>query len=135
MPVWDFVAGADWRLMSPEYVALTIGAFVVVALLIRGRLRISKRMETIEAGLSKMQSEIATILQVQAALITKNATSKAEIDQLNTPIKMTGGDIAGQSMSPSTTSSQPGSAAKVAVLKKKPAPEDAGGGAASDHQE
>jgi hypothetical protein len=99
MSVWEFVAGADWRLMTPEYVALTFGAFVVVALLIRRRLRIWKRMGTIEAGLSKMQSEIATILQVQSALITKlNATSKVEIDQRNTAIEMTSGDIAGQSM-------------------------------------
>jgi hypothetical protein len=90
MSVWEFVAGADWRLMTPEYVALTFGAFVVVALLIRRRLRIWKRMGTIEAGLSKMQSEIATILQVQSALITKlNATSKVEIDQRNTAIEMT----------------------------------------------
>jgi hypothetical protein len=107
----EFVARVDWRVMTPEYIALAIGAFIVVAVLIRSRLRIWKRIETIEAGLGKTQSEIATILQVQAALITKlNATSKIESDQRNAAIEMTGGDIAGQSMSPSTKSSQPESA-------------------------
>jgi len=106
--LWEFVARADWRSMTPEYIALAIGAFVgafvVVAVLIRSRLgiskrieRISKRIEMIEAGLSKMQSEIATILQVQTALITKlNGTSKVDSDQHNAAIEITGGDIAGQ---------------------------------------
>jgi uncharacterized protein YoxC len=102
--LWEFVARADWRLMTPEYIAVAIGAFIVVAVLIRSRLgiskrieRISKRIEMIEAGLSKMQSEIATILQVQTALITKlNGTSKVDSDQHNAAIEITGGDIAGQ---------------------------------------
>jgi uncharacterized protein YoxC len=97
--LWEFVTRADWRLKTPEYIALAIGVFVVVAVLIRSRLRIWKRIETIEAGFSKMQSEIATILQVQTALITKlNATSKVEIDQHNAAI---------ETMSPSTESSRP----------------------------
>ena len=101
--LWEFVARADWRLVTSEYIALAIGAFVgafvVVVVLIRSRLRIWKRIETIEAGFSKMQSEIATILQVQTALITKlNATSKVEIDQHSAGI---------EAMSPSAESSQP----------------------------
>ena len=97
----EFVVRADWRLMTPEYIALAIGGFVVVAVLIRTRIRIWKRIETIETRLSKMQSEIATILQVQAALITKlNANSKVEIAPRSTVVEMTAGDIVGQLMSP-----------------------------------
>jgi uncharacterized protein YoxC len=105
--LWEFVVHADWRLVTQEYeyIAFAIGAFVVVTVLIRSRMRMWKRIKTIETRLSKMQSEIATILQVQAALITKqNANSKVEIDPRSTAVEMTGGDIVGQSMSPPTTS-------------------------------
>jgi hypothetical protein len=68
-------------------------------------------METIEDRLNKMQKEVTTILQVQAALITKlNTNSKVEIDPRGTAAEITGGDIAGQPMPPPTTSSQPESA-------------------------
>jgi len=51
-----------------------------------------------------MQSEIATVLQVQAALIAKlNANSKVR----SMAVEMTAGDIVGQSMSPATPPSQP----------------------------
>jgi hypothetical protein len=64
-------------------------------------------METIETRLNKMQSEIAAILQVQAALIMRlNATSKVETVPRSTALEVSGDDIAGQSMSPPTTSSQ-----------------------------
>ena len=98
--IWEFVVHADWRSITPEYeyIAFTIGAFVVVSVLIRSRMRIWKRIETIETRLSKMQSEIATILQVQAALITKlNANPRVEIDPPDTVVEMAGGEIVGQS--------------------------------------
>src|SRR5262252_5436876 len=97
--IWEFVVHADWRSITPEYeyIAFTIGAFVVVSVLIKSRMRIWKRIETIETRLSKMQSEIATILQVQTALITKlNANSKVEIAPRSSVVEMTAGDIVGQ---------------------------------------
>jgi hypothetical protein len=106
--LWEIAVRADWRLITPEYIALAIGAFVVVVVLTRSRMRIWKRMETIETRISKMQNEVTTILQVQAALITKpKANSKVEIDPRGTAAEIIGGDIAGQSMSPPITSSQP----------------------------
>jgi len=67
--LWEIVVSADWRLTA---VALTVGAFVVAAVLIWNRSRrIWKRMETIETRLSKMQSEVTTILQIQSALVAK----------------------------------------------------------------
>jgi hypothetical protein len=101
----------DCRLMTAEYMALATGAFVVAAVVIRSGMRIWKRMHTIETKLSRMQNEIATVLQVQAALITKlNANSKVEIDPRGTAVEISGGDVAGKTMSPPTTSAQPESA-------------------------
>ena len=110
--LWEIVLRADWRLITAEYIALTICAAAVVAVLIRSRIRTRKRIETIESRLSKMQSEIATVLQVQAALIAKlNANSKVR----SPAVEMTDDDIVGQSMSPATPPSQPESA-KSATL-------------------
>ena len=67
--LWEIVVSADWRLTA---VALTVGAFVVAAVLIWNRSRrIWKRMEAIETRLNKMQSEVTTILQIQSALVAK----------------------------------------------------------------
>ncbi len=108
----EIVLRADSRLITAEYIALAICALVVVAVLMRSRVRTWKRIETIESRLSKMQSEIATVLQVQAALIAKlNANSKVR----STAVEMTDGDIVGQSMSPATPSSQPESAKSVTL--------------------
>jgi hypothetical protein len=109
--LWEIVVRADWRFITVEYVALAICAFVVAVVLIRNISRIWKRMRTIETQLSKMENEITAVLQVQAALITKlNANSKVEIDRRGTSVEIGGGDIPGQSMSPSSTSSAPESA-------------------------
>jgi hypothetical protein len=93
------VVSVDWRLTA---VALAVGAFVVAAVLIWNRSRrIWKRMETIETRLSKMQNEVAAILQVQAALIAKlKVNSKVEVEPRGMAVEITGGDIAGQPMSP-----------------------------------
>ena len=99
--LWELVERVDWRLITPEYIALAIGAFVIAMVLMRSRMRIWKRIETIEIRLSKVQSEIATILQVQAALITKlNANPKVEIDPPDTVVEMAGGEIVGQPTPP-----------------------------------
>jgi hypothetical protein len=105
----EIVVSADWRLTA---VALAVGAFAVAAVLIWNRSRrIWKRIETIETRLSKMQNEVITILQLQAALITKlNVNSKVEVEPRGMAVEIAGGDIAGQPMSPPITSSQPESA-------------------------
>jgi hypothetical protein len=101
--LWEIVLRADSRLITAEYIALAICAFVVLAVLTRSRVGTRKRIETIETRLSKMQSEIATVLQVQAALIAKlNANSKVEVDPRRAAVEMTDGDIVGQSTSPAT---------------------------------
>jgi hypothetical protein len=104
--LWEIVVSADWRLTA---VALAVGAFAVAAVLIWNRSRrIWKRMETIESRLGKMQNEVTAILQVQSALITKlNVNSKVEVEPRGMAVEIAGGDIAGQPMSPPTTSSQP----------------------------
>jgi hypothetical protein len=105
--LWEIVVSANWRFLTPEYIALAICAFVAVAILIWTITRISKRIETIETLLSKMQSEITTILQVQTALIMKmNPNYKVEIDPRGAAAEMNDGDIAGQATSAATTSSQ-----------------------------
>src|SRR5258708_26530017 len=92
-------------------VASAVGVFVVAAVLIRNSTRIWKRMQTIETQLNKLQKEITTVLQVQTALIRKlNAKSKAEIDPPDTAVEIVAGDVAGLTMSPSTTPAQPESA-------------------------
>jgi hypothetical protein len=109
--LWELAERADWRLITPEDIGLAIVAFGVMVVLIRRRMGIWKRVEAIETQLSKMQNEVTTILQVQAALIRKqNANSKVEIDPRGVAIEITDGDIAGQSMSTPITSSQPESA-------------------------
>jgi hypothetical protein len=114
--LWEIVLRADSRLITAEYIALAICAFAVVAVLTRSRVRIWKRIGTIESRLSKMQSEIAAVLQVQAALIAKlNANSKVENDPPSAAVEMAGSNIEGRSTSPATPSSQPESA-KSATL-------------------
>ena len=81
----DIAMHADGRQMTVEYAALAISAFAVAAVLTRRRMRIGKRIQAIENQLSKMQNEIAALLQVQAALITRlSAKSKVEIDSRQT---------------------------------------------------
>jgi hypothetical protein len=98
--LWEFVARADWGLITPEdeYIAFAIGAVVVTAIVTRSRVRIWKRIETIETRLNQLQNEVAAILQVQSALIMKqSANSKVGID----PPDMT---VETMSMPPPTTS-------------------------------
>jgi uncharacterized protein YoxC len=109
---------ADWRLMADEYKALALGAFVVVAILVWNRIRIWKRMRTIETRLdrietqlSKMQNEINTVLQIQVSLIAQlNQKSRMKLDPSNAAVEMGGGDVAESTISPPTTPAQPESA-------------------------
>ena len=109
--LWEIAVRDGWRLITAEYIALATGAFVIATVLIRSRMRIWKRMQTIETQLSKMQDEISTVLRVQAALITKlNINFKADIDPRGTTIETGSGDVAEQTMAPPTSSPQPESA-------------------------
>jgi hypothetical protein len=102
--LWEIAELADWHLMTVEYKALAVVAFVIVVVLIWNRVRTWKRMRAIEAKLENMQKEI-NILQVQETrrLMTEmNAKSKAEIDPRDSAVGMGGGDVAVQTMLPRT---------------------------------
>ena len=91
---------ADWRLMTGEYKALAVGAFVVVAILIWNRIRIWKRTRTIEtrldrieAQLTKMQNEINTVLQIQVPLMAQlYPKSRTKLNPSNAAVEMGGGE-------------------------------------------
>jgi hypothetical protein len=109
---------ADWRQLPVGSAALAIGACMVAVGLISSRMRIKKRMQTIETQLGHMQNEIAALLQVQAALITKlNAKSKAPIDPRDAPVEMADAEVLGLTVSPPTTPAQSESA-KPAKLRE-----------------
>ncbi len=98
---------ADWRQLTVEYAALAIVAFMVAAGLISSRMRIRKRIQAIETQLSHMQNEIAALLQVQTALITRlNGKSKMETDPRYTPVEMADSEVIGLTVSPPTTPAQ-----------------------------
>ena len=113
--LWEIVVGADWRLMTDEYKGLAVAAFVVAAVLIWVWTRTRKRMRTIEARLSrietqliKMQNEINAVLQIQVPLITQlNAKSRMRFDPSNAAVEMGGGVIPKLTISPPTTPAQP----------------------------
>jgi hypothetical protein len=71
--LWQVAMHADWRQTPVEYAVLAIAAFVVATVIRRSTKRIWKRIESIENRLSKMQNEIATLLQIQAALISSRS--------------------------------------------------------------
>jgi hypothetical protein len=71
--LWQIATHTDWRQMPVEYAVLAIGAFVVATVLRRSIMRIWKRIESIENQLCKMQNEVATLLQIQAALISSRS--------------------------------------------------------------
>jgi hypothetical protein len=109
---------ADWRQLTVGSAVLAVGACMVVAGLMSSKMRIKKRMRTIETQLGQMQSEIATLLQVQTALITKlNTKSKEGTDPRDAPVEMADGEVIGLTVSPPTTPAQSGSA-KVAKLRE-----------------
>jgi hypothetical protein len=103
----DIAVPADWLLVT---VALAVGAFMAAAAMAmrRDRIQIRKRMLTIETQLSKMQREIASVLQIQVALMMKrNANPTVKTDSPDTSVEMGGGDVAELTISPPTTPAQP----------------------------
>jgi hypothetical protein len=114
----EIAVRADWPLMTVEYKALVVCAFVVAAVLIWDRIRTWKRTRMIETQLSKIetqlgkvQTKINTVLQIQVPLIRAlNAKSGAKIDLRDTAVEMGEGDVTELTMSPPTTPAQPESA-------------------------
>ncbi len=117
---WEIAERADWRLMTVEYKALAVGAFVVAAVLIWNRIRIWKRMRRIETRLRKMEKKI-NILETQESrrlmrLMTElNAKSRVKVVPRDAAVEMGGGDVVGLTMSPPTSPAQ-GESAKSAKL-------------------
>ena len=118
--LWEIVELADWRLLTVEYKALAVGAFVVAAVLIWNRIRIWKRMRRIETRLRKMEKKI-NILETQESrrlmrLMTElNAKSRVKVVPRDAAVEMGGGDVVGLTMSPPTSPAQ-GESAKSAKL-------------------
>jgi hypothetical protein len=112
----EIALDADWRQLTLGSAALAIGAVIVAAGLMSSKMRIKKRVQTIEAQLSQVQNEVAALLQVQAALITKlNVKSKGAIDRRDTPVEIADAEVIGLTVSPPTTPAQSESA-KAAKL-------------------
>ena len=118
--LWEIVERADWRLMTVEYKALAVGAFVVAAVLIWGRIRIWRRMRSIENQLRTMKKKI-TLMEVRESgrlmrmMKEFNAKSRVNGDRRDTAVEMSGGNVVGLTMSPPTSPAQ-GESAKSAKL-------------------
>src|SRR6266849_4012183 len=118
--LWEIAERADWRLVTDEYKALAVGAFVVAAVLIWNRIRFWKRMRRIETQLRKMEKKIE-ILEVQESgrlmrLMTElNSKSRVKVHPRDTAAEMRDGDVVGLAMSPPTSPAQ-GESAKSAKL-------------------
>jgi len=118
--LWEIAERADWRLVTVEYKALAVGAFVVAVVLIRNRIRFWKRMRRIETQLRKMEKKI-DILELQESgrlmrLMTElNSKSRVKVHPRDTAAEMGRGDVVGLTMSPPTSPAQ-GESAKSAKL-------------------
>ena len=113
--LWEIVERADWGVMTVEYKALAVAAFVVAAVLIWNRIRSWKRMRRIETQLRKMEKKI-NILEVQESrrlmrlMKELNAKSRVKVGSRDTAVEMGGGDVVGLTMSPPTSPVQEESA-------------------------
>jgi Lipopolysaccharide assembly protein A domain len=118
--LWEILERDDWRLMIAEYKALAMGAFVVAAVLIWNRIRLSRRIRRIENQLKKMEKKVS-ILEVQESrrlmrLVKElSAKSRMKVDPRDTTAEMNGGDVIGLTTSPPTSPVQ-GDRAKSAKL-------------------
>ena len=94
--LWDIAVRADWRLMSVEYKALAVGAFVVAVVLIWNAIRIRKRMRRIETQLQKMQKEINQLqMQESRRLMTDlNVKSTDKVESPDAGLEMGQRDFA-----------------------------------------
>jgi hypothetical protein len=118
--LWEIMERADWRLMTVEYKALAVGAFVVAAVLIWGRIRMWRRMRRIEAQLRKMERKITLMEARESDRLMRlmkefNAKSRAKVEPRDTAVEVSGGNVVGLTMSPPTSPAQ-GESAKSAKL-------------------
>jgi hypothetical protein len=118
--LWEIMERADWRLLTVEYKALAIGAFLIAAVLMWNRIRLLRRLRRIENQLKKMEKKI-NILEVQESrrlmrLVKElSAKSRMKVDRRDTTAEMNGGDVIGLTTSPPTSPVQ-GNSAKSAKL-------------------
>jgi hypothetical protein len=118
--LWEIMERADWRLLTVEYKALAIGAFLIAAVLMWNRIRLLRRLRRIENQLKKMEKKI-NILEVQESrrlmrLVKElSAKSRMKVDRRDTTAEMNGGDVIGLTTSPPTSPVQ-GDSAKSAKL-------------------
>ena len=103
--LWEIVERADWRLMIAEYKALAIGVFMVAAVLIWNRVRLSRRIRRIENQLKKMEKKIS-ILEVQESgrlmrLVKElSAKSRLRVGPRDAAAELSGGNVVGLMPSP-----------------------------------
>src|SRR5262245_44824112 len=118
--LWEIVERADWRPMIAEYKALAIGAFMVAAVLIWNRIRLSRRIRRIENQLKKMEKKIS-ILEVQESgrlmrLVKElSAKSRLRVGPRDGAAELSGGNVVGLMPSPPTSPAQ-GDSAKSTKL-------------------
>jgi len=118
--LWEIVGRADWRLMTVEYKALAVGAFVIAAVLIWRRIRMWRRMRRIEAQLRKMERKITLMEARESDRLMRlmkefNAKSRVKVEPRDTAVEVSGGNVVGLTMSPPTSPAQ-GESAKSAKL-------------------
>jgi hypothetical protein len=118
---WEIAERADWRLMPVESKAFAVGAFVVAAVLILGRIRMWRRMRRIESQLRAMEKKIALMDARESGRLMRlmkefNAKSRVKGDTRDASVELSsGGNVVGLTVSPPTAPAQ-GDSAKSAKL-------------------
>ena len=83
--LWEIVERADWRLMIAEYKALAIGAFMVAAVLIWNRIRLSRRIRRIENQLKKMEKKISILEVQESRRLMRKSVKAAILERITAP--------------------------------------------------
>jgi hypothetical protein len=83
--LWEAAVRFDWRVATVEHKALAVGASIVAAALIWGRVRTWKRMRRIEIELRKMEKKIYILEIQESGRLTRlvrelNAKSRVKVD-------------------------------------------------------
>jgi hypothetical protein len=118
------IATRAWPLMTVEYEALAVGAFVVVVVLIWNRIRFSGRMRRIETQLRKMEKKI-NILEVQESgrlmrlMKELNGKSRVKFGRIGAT-EMGGGNVVGLAMSPLASAQTKGTENTIAPVVQHP---------------
>jgi hypothetical protein len=116
----EIVERADWPLMIAEYKTLAVGAFVVAAVLVWGRIRLWRRMRRIEDQLKKMQKKVSILEAKESGRLMRlvkelNAKSRMKVDPRDRAAEMSSGNVVGLTTSPPTSPVQ-GDSTKSAKL-------------------